>query len=435
MITRVANWFSECRTRILSSMGFWPTFIALLLSLSALGVLRLEGSAVGTWVSELSPGLILKDGDTARTILATTVGGLISLTVFSFSMVMSLLNRAASTLSPRLLPGLISDKRHQSVLGIFLGSIAFCLIVLATIDPSDDGYELPGIAIIGSIVLVFLCLAVFVYFLHSISGSVQVSNVLAGLAKDTHGAVSKKITNIGEGPPLTSHHETAALEKICAQEIPIVATEAGWRGPIHRESLLDLAKEHDIQAVVAVAPGEFVLGGAPLLWLSKEVPEEAVSEFCSCVGREQGNTPDLEQGCRQIVEIAVRALSPGINDPTTAIRAVQQLVDILQLRAQLPDVEIVTDSEESPRIFIAATPYDELLFELFSPLRCYGANDTMFVVSSIKALQQVLSVSDLPKNRREQLSGVIKQLAEDAFEAVSSKGDREKIRYVLEHPA
>jgi len=408
-------------------MGFWPTSIALLLSLAAVGLLQLEGSKVGHWVSNFSPGLILKDGDTARTILATTVGGLISLTVFSFSMVMSLLNRAASTLSPRLLPGLISDKRHQSVLGIFLGSIAYCLIVLASIDPSDDGYELPGMAIFGSIALVFVCLAVFVYFLHSISSAVQVSKVLAGLAKSTYKAVSQKVDDIGDsGPP---EPDKEGIRTIRENGFPIVASEAGWRGPIYRESLLALTKEHDVQALVAATPGAFVLGGSPLLWLSSSVPEEVVEEFRSCVGRERGDTAqELEQGCRQIIEIAVRALSPGVNDPSTAIRAVQQLAEILQLRARLPDMEVILCSEGTPRIHIPATPYHDLLFELFSPLRCYGAGDSVFVLSCIDALQQVIAVSDLPEEREKQLAMEIERLAEDALEDLTSESDRERIK-------
>lgn len=148
------------------------------LTLSLLS-LSLENAGISHWLTSLHKGFIIDSGDTARTILSYLTGGLISLMVFSFSMVMVLLNQASSNYSPRVLPGLISNKNHQYVLGIYLGTIIYNVFITISIKSSgQNSTKLPSFSILMTVLLTILCLGAFIYFIHSISQAIQVSNIM-----------------------------------------------------------------------------------------------------------------------------------------------------------------------------------------------------------------------------------------------------------------
>ena len=135
----------------------------------------LEHSGLTSWMEDRIPSfLLIKSWDVASSILTTMIGALISLMVFSFSMVMVLLNNAASNYSPRILPGLIADRFHQFVLGIYLGTIIYCIILVINMTPSRPDIPLPGFSVLFGIAMGISCLLLFVLFIHSISESVQV---------------------------------------------------------------------------------------------------------------------------------------------------------------------------------------------------------------------------------------------------------------------
>ena len=138
----------------------------------------LEEQNVSRELIETIPQLVLEDGDTALTVLSACIGGLISMMVFSFSMVMLLLSQASSNFSPRLLPGLISDKTHQVILGTYLATILYNIFTLFSIEPNDEKYTLPGLSILLGIILTIFCLCLFIYFIHNISQSIQINNIL-----------------------------------------------------------------------------------------------------------------------------------------------------------------------------------------------------------------------------------------------------------------
>src|SRR5690606_15243639 len=129
--------------------------------------------------------LIIDNADTARSLLSTLIGGVISLMVFSFSMVMILLNQASTNYSPRLLPGLISNKRHQFVLGFYIGTILFNILCLINVLPGDNPFQIPAFTILIAIMLGPVCLILFVFFIHSISEAIQINNILQRLYQVT----------------------------------------------------------------------------------------------------------------------------------------------------------------------------------------------------------------------------------------------------------
>ena len=140
--------------KVENKIAFYPTLIALGGILFGLIMVVVEQYGVSGFLIETMPVLVIKDVETARIILSSLIAGLISVLVFSFSMVMIILNQASTNFSPRLLPGLISNKKHQSILGIHLAGIFYCLITLISIQPTDTGYQLPGFSVLIAIVFI-----------------------------------------------------------------------------------------------------------------------------------------------------------------------------------------------------------------------------------------------------------------------------------------
>lgn len=171
---------------LVSSIGFYPSMIAVLFLLFAIMTMSLEYVDFIKDIKELISVVLVDSEENARTILSTLAGSIISLTVFSFSMVMIVLNSASASLSPRVIPGLITRKSHQMVLGFYLGSIIYSIIMLININKLDGGeVAVPSLGVFFALVFGLISLALFVFFIHSISRAIQVDNVLNDLYKHT----------------------------------------------------------------------------------------------------------------------------------------------------------------------------------------------------------------------------------------------------------
>ncbi len=177
---RIATFF----TTVQSKIAFYPSLIGFAGFFLALGMIILEKQGISRSIIKVFPMLMVEEGDTALNVLSTCIGGLISMMVFSFSMVMLLLSQASSNYSPRLLPGLISNKRHQIILGLFLATIVYNIFTLFSVNTSEEKYALPGFSILLGVVLTIVCLSAFIFFIHNISQSIQINNIMDGIYDD-----------------------------------------------------------------------------------------------------------------------------------------------------------------------------------------------------------------------------------------------------------
>jgi len=182
-MSAVTNRLFRLYHRVTGSIAFYPTLIAVGLASLCVVTIVLEMTWLQPYKEDLDLGLV-KNADNARLILGTLVAGIISLMVFSFSMVMVVLNSAASSLSPRVIPGLISSRSHQVVLGVYLGTIINSLMLISTIQEGDD-INVPSLGIFLALGLAVIRLCLFVYFIRSISLSIQVDFILNRVYKQT----------------------------------------------------------------------------------------------------------------------------------------------------------------------------------------------------------------------------------------------------------
>lgn len=367
--------------RVTGSIAFYPTLISLGLATLCIVSIVLEMTWLQSYKEDLDIGLV-KNAENARLILGTLVGGIISLMVFSFSMVMVVLNSAASSLSPRVIPGLISSRSHQVVLGVYLGTIINSLMLISTIQEGDD-INVPSLGIFFALALGIVCLCLFVYFIRSISLSIQVDFILGRVYKQTLVQLQQRRERQEQHPAANWPDDRGW--------VTIRARRSGYFKALNVSAALALLDEQDARMTVQVHYGFFVMPGHPLIRLDRQLDERCVDQLLDCFDFyvEEYAHRHFFFGYKQIIEIAVRALSPGINDPGTAIKAIDMMGALFAERMKLPDYDVAPE-QGTPRIFFRELDLHHMLQMAFGPLRSYGRSDLQLLLTLLQACKNLL---------------------------------------------
>lgn len=413
---------------IVTSIGFVPTLISFGFGIAALILVGLDFEKATDWLLDVMPIVVIRDGDTAKAILVTLAGGLVSLTVFSFTMVMAQLNRAADSYSPRLLPGLISTRSHQVVLGIFLGTISYCLIALISVEKEEGTYDLPQMAILVAVVMGLACLGLFVYFIHRISIAIQITNILERVSKKT----SDRIRQIDEGREERHVGEPAGDEFEEAQALRSPLT--GYYHGCNISSLLDIATSEDLVIEVIPVRGLFVLEETVAIRLNKKVDEDIEEKILSTLrfSRDDLVTDNYVLGFKQITEIAVRAMSPGTNDPGTAVNAIDHLTELFGLRMRLDDDEEYSDDDGKIRLRLNVIDFSELLYMSCASLRQYCKHDVVIVLNLLQMFDYMLQTPSEIESHRKAIAKELDTLMTDAMANIENEVDRKTVREFAE---
>lgn len=384
---------------ITSSIAFLPSIISAAFLLLAMGSLYFESLPLAAAIERRLPSLLVPQEDNARLILGTIASGIISLTVFSFSMVMIVLSQASNNQSPRVIPGLTTVKYHQVVLGFYIGTIIYTLLLLLNFK-TDSGEEedTPAIAILLAMAFAIICLVLFVYFIHSISKAIQVDNIMNSVFRKAKAALYRE-------KDIANRTKSTKVDHIRNLAYTLKNNDNGYLKRIQLTELQQLARNHDLQIEILVEVGAFTVEGTPLMRLSADPMEheDLTQQLQDCfdLSEEEVVMEDYEQGVKQLSEVAVKALSPGINDPGTAIKAIDFLTLLFIYRVQCEDRNCLLDEENNLRIIEKDISLDELLHRYLSPIRTYGKGDLQINMRLLKCLYNLLHQS--PYNAHEEV--------------------------------
>ena len=371
MLSPALKWLKIIYKRIITSIAFLPAIIALLfLGLSFL-MINMDFSSFGKTLKSNLPWLSLKDASTARSICSSIAGGIISLSVFSFSMVMILLSQAASQMSNRILGKLISNRFQQIVLGFYIGTIVYALFLLSTIRDIDSGVNVPAISTYLLIALTVVDIFLFIYFLHYITQSVKFETIINSIYLDTKKALKKICTE------KETTFDLPAL-KGCFE---INASESGIYQGFEKESLTNLCNKEDVIIYFHYPVGTYVMENTPLLSVvsNKALTEDFKEQLILLITIARGQEIETSYyyGFRQLMEIAIKALSPGINDPGTATISLQAIGDLISYRMDHFPVTRYTDKHHTARIFTQEKSFDDIFNEYVLPVWDYGKADRL----------------------------------------------------------
>lgn len=415
---RIFDFFNTIESKI----AFYPSLLAVSGFLFALLMMYLEEQGISRKAMEMMPNLMVENGDTALAILSACLGGLISLMVFSFSMVMLLLSQASSNYSPRLLPGLISDKRHQLILGLFMASILYIIFTLFSIEPSDQKYTLPGVSVLLGIIFTISCLVAFIYFIHNISQSIQINNILDNIfieAKDR-----LKILTDSEKGSLKAFPNT---DEWYEYEMG----ESGYIQNISIKNLLNVCEKQNTRIYITIPKGLFALSNSVFLKSEKKLKQEVVDEIISNISFARGELVEDNYvlAFKQITEIAVKAMSPGINDPGTAINAVDYLTELFSLRMVKRD-QSIHDKNGEILVRIATITFEELLYNVMSSLRTYCKHDPTMVQKILWMLNYLKEQPAVEESFRAVVKEEMKTMQEQARASLECERDIKAIAQI-----
>lgn len=352
---------------MIGSIAFYPAFIALLFVTLATGMVWFDQSPFAVELKAANRLLGLKDASAARTIIATITAGVITLTVFSFSMVMIVLNQAASQLSNRILDQLIGNRFQQVVLGTYIGTIIYGLLLLTTVRQNDSGTTIPSLSIYLLILVTIVDIFLFIYFLHFITRAVKYEVIIGRVHSETLEALEEVCT--ADAPADKKPHARLPFE--------VFATKSGVYETFHAPSLLRFCVKHDLVLELTELPGSFILEGGQLMRTDRPLSGGVLKDLLAHVDLAKNGTMEGHYafGFRQLTEMAMKALSPGVNDPGTALLAMRGLFELFVYRLAHHPVVEARDDEGKVRIMVREWSFEMLFNSTVRPIWDYGKQD------------------------------------------------------------
>lgn len=338
----------------------------------------------GRMPSWLPEGIWLYDGGAtgARTLLGAVAGSTIGVAGTVFSITIAALSLAAGQMGPRLLRNFMRDRGNQVTLGFFLGTFSYALMVLRSVRTAAEGDFVPHLALGVGILLAFLCVATLVYFVGHVAGRINVDTVIELVSEDAQTAIRR----------LATDERAAPAPDPCWNGEPIIDERRGYLQQLDADGLADWAAAHKTAIRLLVRPGDYVFPGAPIALADPPVEGiEAAIANATALGHQRGSAADLEFAVRQMVEVAVRALSPGINDPHTAISVVDRLGAALCEIAPLSLPPGVFRRDDIPVLLVPAVEYDGLVDTMFHMIRQNAAGNPPLLIRLLEVLAAVAS--------------------------------------------
>jgi uncharacterized membrane protein len=338
--------------------------------------------------STLPLWLYAGDADAAQGLLSTIAGSMITVAGLGFSITIVAFVLASTQFGPRLLTIFMRDRNSQATLGTFVATFTFCVLVLRSIQgPSLSAPEfVPQLSTSIAIILTLLSVGALVYFFHHVATSIQAPRVAATVARDLDRAIDNLYpARIGQpGPkPLDSDIPGPATDTV------VLATQSGYVQVIDDARLIDTAVRHDLCVRLVTRPGLFVVRGNPIIYVRGTADEATIHELRSEVIVGDVRTPedDIEFSVRQLVEVALRSLSPAINDPFTAMTAIDWLSAALARLAKekMPSAYRYDDSG-TLRIVANVSTFPGIVHTVFSRIRHYGGSSPMILNRLLEAV-------------------------------------------------
>lgn len=388
-----------------SSYWFVPTLMAVTAIALAFIMLTLDRGGLSGPIEEL--GWLYTGGtDGARAVLSAVAGSMITVAGTVFSITIVALQLASSQFGPRILRNFMQDTGNQLVLGTFIATFTYCLLVLRTIRGDGDGYDrfVPQLSVTFGMVLAIISLGVLIYFIHHASTLIQASHVISRVSTELEDTIERLFPEkIGHG---LSEHKRQVVEipaGFDSQACPIKASGSGYLQAIEDEKLMKIACKHKLLLRLKYRPGKFVVQDSDLVivWPGERVNRKLTDQLNNAfiLGNERTEQQDVEFPINQLVEIAIRAISPSINDPFTAIRCIDRLGVGLSHLAQrdFPSPQRY-DEDNILRVIVEPVTFAELTDAAFNQIRQYGSSD---VAVTIRLLEAIAAIAPYTRNNRD----------------------------------
>jgi len=383
--------------------GFLVRPLTITLVLGFAGASLSEAEEIFPGVSDWVPRALFPshaDPQVAQVILGAIAASIMTVVSIVFAILLMTLTLASMQFSPRILTGFVRDRVTQWTLGVFLGTFSYCMAALPAARSVPHAFS-PVVTVMGAMMLAFACVCLLLFFIHHISQAISVNQIVDRIASETEAVIDdlmpepQRYPRIGGQYPVDPNSWMPAL----INETP------GYIRYVDRARLVNLTKTYHIQVHSPRRVGHFVPAGIPILRASKpeRITKQAAKEFLAAfdIGPTRTLQQDIEFGVLQIVDIALRAISPAVNDPTSAMSCVDQLSRILiRFVSRRPAEQFLFDPPGVLRVSIPWIDFQGLLKSAFEQIRLYAKGDIAVSLRLLRAFGDVASVTMNPDHRR-----------------------------------
>lgn len=373
----------KIRDTLSDSFWFLPALMALLATGAALGSVAIDHALGSDWVHDM--GWVWSGGaDGARSVLSVVAGSIMTVVSIVFSLTVTTLAQTSSHFGPRVLRNFTSDRGVQFTLGTYIATFVYSLLVLRTVRTEHSVEEsafVPYLSVNIGMLLALTSLAVLIYFIHHVSQSIQAEKLIADVGREFQKLLPVLFPEEIGQPQSEDANPLQLPDESQWQTAHIVAaSENGYLQGVDDDQLMSLATRHDLILKLVKRPGAFITGDEPLLRVlpSSHMTDDIEADLRACFSLGSHRTPyqDALYVVQQLVEIAAHALSPGINEPFTALTCIDWLGASLRgvAKRELP-VPLRQDEDGRLRVIASALDFEELVHAAFDPIRLYGASN------------------------------------------------------------
>ena len=344
--------------------------------------------------------------DGARTVLSVIAGSMITVAGVVFSITIVVLSLASSQFGPRLIRNFMNVRANQMVLGTFVATFIYGVLVLRTVNAAVEARFVPGLSVTMAIVMSLLSLGVLIYFIHSVSESIQAQNIIARVRGDLDKAVDRifpdklgQEEDFSHGPIKRDYDIPTTCDRDVCQ---VKAERSGYLQAVDGDALMQIAVEENLLIHLGYRPGNFITRGSVLVtvWPGEKVDETLSGKINAIfiVGPERTLEQDVEFAISQLVEIAVRALSPGINDPITAITCIDWLgAGLCQLANRKMPPSHRYDEQNRLRVICKPFAFEGMVDAAFNMIR---QNSYSVAAVSIHLLETIATVAAQTRKKK-----------------------------------
>jgi uncharacterized membrane protein len=369
----------------------------------------------------------------SRAILSAIAGSMATVATTAFSITIVALQLASSQFGPRLLRNFMQDTGNQVVLGTFIATFVYSLMVLRTINGVAENEFVPHLSVTCGIGLAIASIGVLIYFIHHSATSIQVDHVISRVGKELDAAIDRLFPEKLGRKKSQSAAASGDLPKNFDQDaLPIRSAQSGYIQAMDNEQLMQIAQKHQLLLQIQQRPGHFVVQGSGLVRVfpGNQVNKALTAEINKAFvfGSQRTEQQDVEFSIDQLTEIAVRALSPGINDPFTAIRCIDQLSAAL---CHLAQRELPTpyryDDRGQLRVVAKSITFADVLDTAFNQIRQYGQSSVAVTMRLLEAIATIATFTHRTADRAA-LRRHAKMIQRGSQESISEECDREAIQ-------
>lgn len=423
--SQVNTFFTKLRERLRESYWVIPAAMgsgAVILAAVSLGLETEFGSsslAASEWI-------YTRDASGARELLSTIGGSLITVTGVVFSVTLVALTNASTQFGTRILRTFARDTGNKVVLGAFLGTFLYCLLIMRTITGGPDGF-VPHLSVIVGIALSMLCFALLIYFIHHVIRIVQADNVVTALSHDLNSTVDRVLPQAADHSKPAAHFSQIATER-CTH---VPARSSGYLESIDIAAILKCAQRADTTVEILCSPGDFVFSGAVLAHVGVRDNQQLADNIARAFNleSERSYVQDLEFAFQQLVLVGIRSLSPAINDQLLAMTCVDRLCESLEAAGQrrLPAV-FHTDSDGKLRVIVPSLTYSDIVRMAFSLMAEVSRENAAVTAHILEGLGRVLIRVQTPELRAAILS-LAEEVHSRSVECLTSAVDRNTVEF------